>query len=38
MPADDDAYPKDAELVPPMSWEEGAKRDGGLPREVPRTA
>jgi ATP-dependent Zn protease len=38
MPDADDAHPKDAELVPPISWDEGAGRDGGLPREVPRTA
>jgi hypothetical protein len=38
MPDADDPYPKDAELVPPMSWDEGARRDGGLQREVPRTA
>jgi ATP-dependent Zn protease len=37
MPDADDAFPKDAELVPPMSWDE-ARRDGSLPREVPRTA
>src|SRR5438309_81363 len=38
MPDADDLYPKDAELVPPISWDEGAGRDGSLPREVPRTA
>jgi ATP-dependent Zn protease len=38
MPDADEAYPKDVELVPPMSWDEGARRDGGPPREVPRTA
>ena len=38
MPDADDLYPKDAELVPPISWDEGAGRDGSLPREVLRTA
>ena len=29
---------KDAELVPPISWDEGSRRDAEAPREVPRTA
>jgi ATP-dependent Zn protease len=38
LPDADIPYPQDADLVPPISWDDSAKRDGSLPREVPRTA
>jgi ATP-dependent Zn protease len=38
MPDADVPYPQDADLVPPVSWDDGARRDGSLPQGVPRTA
>jgi ATP-dependent Zn protease len=38
MPPEDVPYPQDADLVPPISWDEGERRGEGSPREVPRTA
>jgi ATP-dependent Zn protease len=38
MPDTDVPYPQDADLVPPMSWDDGARRNGSVAEEVPRTA
>jgi ATP-dependent Zn protease len=38
MPDADVPYPEDADLVPPTSWDDSARREGSGPQEVPRTA
>jgi ATP-dependent Zn protease len=38
MPDASDPYPEDAELVPPINWDEAASRNGHAREEVPQTA